>query len=132
MATWIRDLVDGCSSPCETLSTCACTLALEVEPNNDVTWDVCGLFPVAQNIAIDVGYHECYLFDFTLIAVNSRVEFYADGVLLYDSGCTAVPISNVVTVPACTTNLRAVLTYDCTSNCESAGDGSPNLYITCG
>lgn len=132
MAIWIKNYCPSCTDPCVTQG-CACDVVLEVEPNNDVTWDVRGLFPISRDLLLSVGYVEC---DYISPpggtgVVNFQIQFWADGVLLYDSGCVASPISQVVTVPACTLSLRAVSLYDCLNLCDSGASGNPNLFITC-
>lgn len=126
MATYIKSTNCG--------GGCGCEFGVEVEPNDDFTFDVTGLFCWAHDVQVDIDPFECYFFAEAgggFNVASRRIEIYANAVLIYDSGCVHAGITTNVTVPAGTTSLRIVNTYDCAGQCESGGDGSPIVRVDC-
>lgn len=57
-----------------------------------------------------------------LTPFGSEIQIYANGTLIFDSGCVTGDNSYTVTVPAGTTSLHCVGTASCDITCTDPGD----------
>lgn len=106
---WLKQV--GCEcvecgpAPC-TGADCICNLSLNTDGGDagyDETFDVTGQFPTAQDLGIDL---ETY-------TIQDELLIYADGTLVYDSGCIGAHVTTAVSIPAGTTSIRVVIVPDC-------------------
>lgn len=119
MATWLRMVDCACaecgSGPCN--SGCCTFFASEFggDAGNGVTtsysYNVASQFSVSHDLSIT--------FFPPPPALAAQLEVFADGVLLYDSGCVnGSNVSNTVSVPANTVSIVANVT-ECTAGPEN-------------
>jgi hypothetical protein len=111
MATFIVSKCSPClncsSDPCVE-ADCFCNLTLNTAGGAlgyDETFDVTGDFTSARNIYID----------FNAFTVKDQLLIYANGSLIYDSGCISGNVTPTVNVPSGTTSARVVVVPDCAS-----------------
>jgi len=115
---------NGCGSSSCTFTfqvdTDYCRLTLDTaggDAGYDNTFDVTGDFTTARNIYVD----------FESYTVKDQLLIYANGSLVYDSGCIGARVMPTVAMPAGTTNSRVVVV----ANCEGTTDTLWVLGITC-
>ncbi len=113
------------SQPCNNCCDCDVAVAHDDGADGDTTLDVTGQFYAAHNLAITVIGANCAKLMGPCGGGTGpekwRVQVYADGALIYDSGCISGNLSHTVSVPAGTTELRFVTNTNCDSCCESGG-----------
>ena len=105
--------------PCEE-GVCFCNLTLNTSGGDagyDNTFDVTGDFVGARNIAVD----------FESYTVKDQLLIYANGSLIYDSGCIGAHVTPTVSVPGGTTTARVVVV----ANCEGTTGTAWVLSIAC-
>lgn len=103
-----------------TIETPFCHLTLDTaggDAGYDNTFDVTGDFTSARNIYVD----------FESYTVKDQLLIYANGSLVYDSGCIGARVMPTVAMPAGTTNSRVVVV----ANCEGTTGTLWVLGITC-
>lgn len=122
------------------LQTCnsCCGCDIDVAHNDgtggDTTLDVSDQFYEAHDVAINVTGGTCNRSagcgggGFQPEYWRSRI--YANGSLIYDSGCITGNVSTTVNVSAGTTSLRFLTETDCNNCCESGGTAQ-EAYYTC-
>jgi hypothetical protein len=111
MAIFVKSLNCLCSTcgtdPC-IAELCFCDLTLNTAGGSagyDETFNVTGDFTAARNIYID----------FNSFTVKDQLLIYANGSLIYDSGCISGNVTPTVNVPSGTTSARVVVVPDCAS-----------------
>jgi hypothetical protein len=115
---------DPCTAGCE------CDLFQSIEFDGDDTLDVTGQFVFAQNLSVTQDSWTCEDGG-VFVTGSSQIQVYANGSLLYDSGCVSGAISTTVSIPAGTTILRLVHVHDCLNQCDSGGVGDQTAYFEC-
>jgi hypothetical protein len=130
---WIKQVGCDCEEcgPDQCTDACVCDFTAYIEVNQDLTFDVTDLFIVAHDMSIFIEPVECHYWGGGDGPAYSRLQVWANGSLIYDSGCVSGGISTTVTIPAGTTSLNLINTYDCNSLCESGGPGNPTFYFEC-
>lgn len=130
---WIKQVGCECEEcgpdPCT--DACICNFYRELEPNVDETLDVTGLFIVEHEISIELLGGDCHLLGGGDGPRYQRIQVYGNSSLIYDSGCISGGISTTIFIPAGTTSLNLINTYDCTSICESDGPNSAVATFDC-
>ena len=123
MSNWLKTAGCECAvcgpDPC-TAGSCLCNLTLSTSGGDEGythDFDASSDFVTARDIYID----------FESYTVKDQLLIYADGVLVYDSGCIGAHVTPTVTIPAGT----LIVTVTIVPNCEGTIGTAWDLYITC-
>ena len=122
MAIWIPALGCECTEcgpdPCTPGCACTFTASEFGDTGGSYVYDVTGQFVFESDLSI------------TFVApaptATARLQVYADGVSVYDSGCISTGASATVAIPAGTTEIEAVVTI-----CVSTGEDDWSFDLAC-
>ena len=123
MTDWLKTVdceCAGCgSTPCS-VDECLCAVDLNTSGGDDGydhTFDTTGDFTSARDVYVD----------FQSYTVKDQLRIYANGTLVYDSGCIGAHVTPTVSIPSGTTSVRV----EVVPNCDSGSGTAWILSITC-
>jgi hypothetical protein len=123
MTDWLKTVgceCDECGTTACATDACLCSLDLNTSGGDagyDHTFDTTGDFTSTRDIYPD----------FQSYTVKDQLLIYANGVLVYDSGCIGAHVTPTVSIASGTTSVRVQVV----PNCEGTVGTAWLLSITC-